>query len=111
MSEKPKKVKQLKSGSKLKTRAAVVPKQRKLKKKQDKISAELMVEKKIKPVKRILQILCLECHLNKINGQDIIGRSMYKKSAAIIRIAVGLNSTLYVSNAVSTRNIFIPIAI
>jgi hypothetical protein len=58
MSEKkPKKVKQLKSGSKLKTRAAVVPKQRKLKKKQGKFAADMMTEKKIKPVNIVFTII------------------------------------------------------
>lgn len=57
MSEKPKKVKQIKSGKKLKTRAAVVPKQRKLKKKQDQLPAELLAEKKIRPVNIIFTII------------------------------------------------------
>ncbi len=57
MSDKPKKVKKLKSGSKLKTRAAVVPKQRKLKKKQDWLPAELLAEKKIKPINIIFSII------------------------------------------------------
>ena len=48
MSEEQKNVKQLKGGKKLKTQAAVVPKQRKLRKRKDKLPAELMGTQRIR---------------------------------------------------------------
>ncbi len=115
MSEKPKKVKKLKSGSKLKTSAAVVPKQRKLRKKQDQLPAELLVEKKIKPVNIIFSIIFTISLVTTIvmtflfGDLQILGMPSFVTSA-LFYIAIGINVFLVLISFETYRIEFKPSA-
>jgi len=116
MSEKPKKIKQLKSGSKLKTRAAVVPKQRKLKKKQGKFAAEMMAEKKIKPVNIIFTIIFGASLVATIvmtfifSDLQILGLPTFVTST-LFYIAIGVNIFLVLTAFETYRVEFKPTAL
>ena len=116
MSEKPKKTKKLKSGVKLKTQAAVVPKQRKLKKKQDKLPAELLAEKKIKPVNIIFTIifgasLAAVITLMFLFGDMQIAGLPIFVTTAIFYVGIGVNVFLLLISFETYRVEFKPTAV
>ncbi|MBY9001191.1 MAG: hypothetical protein KGD64_09775 [Candidatus Heimdallarchaeota archaeon] len=96
MSEQPKKIKQIKGGKKLKTQAAVVPKQRKLRKKQDKLPAALMIEKKIKPLNIVFTIIFGASLITTIvmaflySDLQIAGMPSFL-TATLFYVAIGIN--------------------
>ena len=116
MSDKPKKVKQIKSGLKLKTSAAVVPKQRKLRKKQDKLSSEMMAEKRIKPVNIVFTViftasLVATIVMTFIFGDLQIGNLPVFVTTALFYIAIALNVFLLLTAFETYRVEFKPTAL
>ncbi|MHA1417462.1 MAG: hypothetical protein ACTSVO_02450 [Candidatus Heimdallarchaeaceae archaeon] len=116
MSKKPKKVKKIKSGLKLKTSAAVVPKQRKLRKKQDKFTAEMMAEKKIKPVNIIFTViftasLVATIVMTFVFGDLQIGNLPIFVTTTLFYIAIGLNVFLLLTSFETYRVEFKPTAL